>query len=124
MNTFKLTKDSEIPGFGELGTWEKRKEIERLFHCDPEYRREQKKYGIPLGIWLGLSNTGIGWIAYGFTGLSHWFIPAILVGVGINTVATVRLYRLLFLNRLILSAYRRQIQSEVSTPFRAPRSTT
>ncbi|MCC5841288.1 MAG: hypothetical protein JJT96_14315 [Opitutales bacterium] len=111
MNTFRLTKDSEIPGFRDLGFWAKRKEIERLFHSDPVYRREQVKYGIPLGIWLGLSNSMIGWIAYGLTGWGLWFLPAIFLGVGTNTAVTIRLHRLFILNRQILSAYRRRTQS-------------
>jgi hypothetical protein len=123
MKTFKLTKDSEVPGFEDLGFWRKKKEIERLYHCDPTYRKEQIKYGIPVGMWLGLSNSLLGWIAYGFTGLSFWLFLAIILGIGINTTMTIRLHRMLVLNQQVISAYRRQIQSEVSTPFRAPRST-
>jgi len=77
---------------------------------DPIYKKAQEKAGIVSGGWLGLSNSLVGYICYGFLGfgVSVFLVSALIIVM--NTVATIRLLDYLFLNHETIQAYQRADQ--------------
>ncbi|MEM7792145.1 MAG: hypothetical protein AAF546_12140 [Verrucomicrobiota bacterium] len=107
MNTFPLTKESEIPQLEGLGFWGRRKERIRLGRNDTLYQEELNKYGYFCSGWLSLSNGPICVIIYLKLGLNFWSILTTFLLVGLNVYLTTKFFLYLFLNHETLLAYDR-----------------